>query len=143
MANRLIWEGLEELRAELRRLPSHLAAEGADIVDDEAAQAKDEVVAAYETQFKGDANTGNLVKGVRVRKSRTTFGGSSLLQSTAPHAHLYEYGTQLRRHRNGKSVGQMPPKPTVVPIVVRRRRRMYERLADLVRRQGLEVSGTP
>jgi hypothetical protein len=66
--NRLTFEGLDELRTELRQLPDHLAQEAGAIVLEEAEAARVEIVETYRRNFKGDEGTGNLEKGVRVKR---------------------------------------------------------------------------
>ncbi len=144
--NRLTFEGLDELRAGLRQLPDDLAQEAGVVIADEAEGAKNEIIDTYRRNFKGDDLSGNLERGVRVRRlDGGRFGAAALVQSTAPHAHLYEYGTETRHTRAGVHRGKMPPAGPngMVPIVRRRRRRMYERLKGILVKQGLEVRGEP
>jgi hypothetical protein len=94
---------------------------------------------------KAYASSG-IEKGVRVkRQSAGRYGAAALVQSTAPHAHLYEYGTEVRHTRTGAARGKMPPAGPngMVPIVARRRRRMYDRLKGVLAKMGLEVRGEP
>lgn len=132
MAARVEWSGLQEFKKQLRNLPTELRAEADEIVTATAHEAAAEIVAAYPT-----GPTGNLKKGVKVRQAN----GGAVVISAAPHAHLYEFGTQARQDDLGRNRGSMPPKPTVIPIAQRKRRGMYERLKAMVEKHGLEVKG--
>lgn len=130
------WDGLQELRDALRKLPAELTADASGIVNSAGTGAKDEIVAAY-----AEGRKGNLKRGVTTEEQHTKFGVSVVVRSRAKHAWLYEYGSAPRETRKGKDRGSMPAKPTFVPIVVRRRRTMYERLKALLVSKGLLVSG--
>lgn len=138
MSARVEFEGLEALIADLRRLPDELKGEGLEIVIDAANGAAGEIRQAY-----GRARvTGNLADHVRVGiQAFGQHGAAAVVESGARHAHLYEYGTQTRRTSSGANRGVMPPGNVFVPVVIRRRRSMYERLKGLLRQKGLEVSG--
>jgi hypothetical protein len=132
------WTGLEELRAELRRLPEALHEEGGRIVQARAEAAQVRVVAAYERH----RHTGDLASGVRLTvEASSSLGVAVVVKSTARHAELFEIGTQLRHTGRGWNRGRMPPAHVFVPIMVEERSRMYEQLRDLMRRHGLQVSG--
>lgn len=91
MAGGITWEGLPELVAKIEGLPAKLTDEASTITFEAAKQAADDIRAIY------PEHTGNLRRGVRV--SRRTQGGhraEAVVRSTAPHAHLYEYGTAVR-----------------------------------------------
>jgi hypothetical protein len=63
------------------------------------------------------------------------------VKSTAKHAALFEIGTQARHTNIGANRGSMPPGKIFVPVVVRKRRAMYERLKELLVRHGAKVNG--
>jgi hypothetical protein len=149
--NRLVWDGLDELKAELRRLPDHLKAEGAAIVWSHANAARSEIIAGYPDK------SGHLRAGVRVTlEAGSRFGAGAVLKSAARHAWLYEHGTKGkkrvysgtdkkgRKYRNADR-GPMPAAPTAalaIPKIIRWRTRMYAQLAALLERAGLRVSGS-
>lgn len=133
--NHLRFEGLEELKADLRRLPADLRDEGGAIVLEEGQGAATDIIAAYPEV------TGHLKKGVKVEVFATPWGTTVQVKNVAPHAYIFENGTQVRHTALGLNRGAAPPGRVFVPIVVRRRRRMYERLKDLLRSKGLTVSG--
>jgi hypothetical protein len=77
---------------------------------------------------------------VKVAKARSgRWGASAQVRSNAPHAHFFEYGTQARQTDLGYNRGPMPGKNVLVPIVQRRRLRMYDALAGMVERAGFTV----
>lgn len=65
--------------------------------------------------------TGHLRRGVRQGAHRE--GRGAIVQTTAPHAHLYELGTQMRQDatRKNKSTGRMPARHVFVAAATRTR----------------------
>ena len=95
------WEGLREMVAELEGMGLKLTERSQQIIDDVARQVADDIRQIY------PENTGNLRRGVRVRKGRmSALEATTVVVSTAPHAHLYEYGTAVRSF-DGQDRGQM------------------------------------
>lgn len=136
MSARVVLTGFEELRAALRQLPSELTEEATFIVKAAAEEAARRIVDRYPTV------EGNLKDGVKVRDlSVGKFGVGKQVRSTARHAHLYEYGTQVRHTDLGYNRGSMPARPVFVEEVVRKRRQMYERLIQMMQKHGLTVTG--
>ena len=136
MASTVRWEGLDALRTALRRLPDDLADEASAIVLGAATAAEGEAHSAYPER------TGDLRSGLDVIPSATgRYGVGAILLNRAHHAHLFENGTQARHTAIGANRGAMPPGHVFVPIVIRQRRAMYERLKALLVRHGIEVSG--
>ena len=132
------WSGLDEFIAELRNLPADLAADGSAIVTDTAEEARDAIVAAYPHR------TGNLKKDVRLTvRTAGRFGAAVVVRSAAKHAHIFEIGTQARHNKLGANRGSMPAGNIFVPIAIRKRRLMYERLKRMMQDKGLSVSGEP
>lgn len=126
MKAQLVIEGLDELRAELRRMPDHLVMEAAAILTGHGTKAAEQIRDAYPEV------TGRLKRGVRADRAETARGGASVrVISAAPHAHLYEFGTA----RGGR------PHPTFVPIIQRTRLDVFRDQVALVRREGFQVSG--
>jgi len=130
------WIGLDELRAALLRLPADLTELAAAIVSQAADGAAEEIRAAYP-----EGDTGNLRKGVRVGTARgqRDFSVARVVRSTAPHAHLFESGTQTRQTTLGYNRGFMPGANIFVPVVTRRRRDMEEDLIAVVEQAGIDV----
>jgi len=144
MSVRLVFTGLEELKASLRSLPRDLADEAGHIVEDAAERAGQ----AVRTGYARHRVTGNLGDHVVVeRKEAGPFGAAYVVKSTARHSHLFEHGTEARHYTtiNGVShlTGKMPPNPVFIPAVVRSRSKMYSDLRGLLLRNGLQVSGEP
>lgn len=50
----------------------------------------------------------------------------------APHAHLIEYGTAARFHKNGKAVGQTPAQPFMRPAFQQYRQEVVVRFRDIL-----------
>jgi hypothetical protein len=138
--NRVVFDGLAQLRADLLSLPDDLAQEAAVIVDDTT-----EVTASSLRQAYPRGETGKLRDGVRAEMKREQFGVVGTVHSTSPHAHLWEFGTQLRRTREGWNRGRMPSRDRegLVSIAARNRRQMNGQLVELVRNAGFDVTGDP
>ncbi len=140
MSASLRFDGLSELREQLRNLPAELTAEASGIVTEAATSAEGEVRAKYEAH----ARSGNLAKGLRVTHVDSgKYSAGALLKSTAPHANLFENGSQARHNDIGANRGSMPPAHVFVPAVMRARRRMWGQLKAMVERSGLTVTGEP
>jgi hypothetical protein len=138
--NALTIEGLDELRAALRRLPEELAAEAGGIVLTAATDA----ASAMDAQYAAHEWTGNLRRGLSVTREEATqrYGARAVVKNRAPHAWWAENGTQIRRTSKGVNRGAMPPIHVFVPTAIKYRRAMVEQLKALVRRAGLVVSDT-
>jgi Bacteriophage HK97-gp10, putative tail-component len=135
MSARVTWLGLEELKAALQQLPADLTELAGAIVAEAADGAAEEIRAAYP-----EGETGNLRRGVRVKTLATgAFSVARVVRSTAPHAHLFETGTQTRQTALGYHRGFMPGANIFVPVVSRRRRAMLEDLVAIVEQAGLDV----
>ena len=138
MSASIRWNGLDELREELRNLPEVLAQEASGIVQRAAGDAAQEIRAGYQDHRR----TGKLAAGVKVEsKGIGPFGTALVVKSTAKNAALFEIGTQARHTNIGANRGSMPPGKIFVPVVVRKRRAMYERLKELLVRHGAKVNG--
>lgn len=146
--NKLVLDGIAELRDALRKLPHELKAEAQDVVLGTADSAATDIRVGYRRgslQRKGEGNvrTGNLEKGVSVRKDEaSTFGAGAIVISRSPHAWMFENGTQARHTAIGANRGAMPPGHVFIPIVIRKRKQMYEKLRGLLERHGLKVTGS-
>jgi hypothetical protein len=136
MSARVRWEGLEELQATLRELPATLTAEATGIVETAAASARDDMYAAYPRR------TGTLRDGLAVATPVASAAGVVVvLQNRAKDAGWFEKGTQVRHTKLGANRGAMPPGHVFWPRFYRWRRTMWTNLAELVRREGLTVTG--
>jgi len=147
-------KGLDELRAALKKLPADLQREAAVIVQAQAEQMAVDVVGQYPM-----GPTGNLRAGLRVVLNIDVVGGvKAQVLSTAPHAYIYEHGSEPRAYTGqgriktrknppgwkvGKSTGSMPKRKLFVPIAQLRRRVMVAALVDVIERAGLSVTTLP
>jgi hypothetical protein len=130
-------QGIAELKDALGRLPAELKGQATGIVVEAAYGAQAEIVAAY---TKGP--TGKLKKGVKVKVQEIgPYSVAAQVRSSAPHGWLYEYGTVARKTKRGWNRGTMPNAPDVfIPAMIRYRRAMYLKLAELIRSTGLIVT---
>jgi hypothetical protein len=142
-SNRLVFSGLEELKAQLRALPAALADE-ANIIVQEHAQA---AAAAVRAVYASHRDSGDLAEGVVVEiNAFGRFGVGVVVRSKAKHAWLFDHGSQARHYITRRGVqhltGRMPVRPTFIPTMMRFRRAMYGELGDMLRAHGLIVTGT-
>lgn len=141
---RFVWDGMKELKADLRRLPAALTAEGAGIVRTGAHNAANAIRNKYPTgpgQSRRRKRPGALKRGVTVEEQGGgRFGAHVIVWSRAPHAHLYEWGTDPRETRRGANRGAMTAHDIFVPEMVRRRTQMMLELTYLLVRHGLTVT---
>lgn len=138
MSNHIRLDGFDAFVRQLQTLPEEIRAEARGILVDETEQAAAEIAQRYRA-----GGTGNLQRSVRTRyPSESVLIG--IAQATAPHAHLYEWGTRDRRGPGGAYRGRMPAADrarNIVAIADRHRARLRQRLADLLRRIGFQVEG--
>jgi len=136
MSNRLVFDGLSELREALRNLPAELAVEASHIVEGAANGAAAAIKRDYPVR------TGNLRDHLVVTHvDQGKYSAGALVKNTAKHAALFEIGTQARHTAIGANRGTMPPGHIFVSRVMQARRRMWEDLKDLLVRKGLVASG--
>ncbi len=124
------WTGFEEFLREFGSIPEQLHEEGRQILTEETEGAAQEIRQAYGPHRK----TGALESRVRTSYPSTTVL-VGLVQSKAPHAHLFEFDHKKRGSKGGVVRGRA----TTVPIARRRRERMYRRMADMLRRHNFNV----
>ena len=131
--------GINELKQALADLPANLKGQATAIVLDNAHAAANDIRSQYPTGL-----TGNLKKGVKVVvKEVGPVGVAAQVRSSAPHAHLWEFGTEARHTKLGWNRGVMkrPPAPVFIPTMIKYRRLMYRKLAAIIEAQGLTVKG--
>jgi hypothetical protein len=127
--------GGDALMAALKALPEQLAEEAGGIVAGHAGLAAAKVVAAY------PVHTGNLKKGVTVTRESFGLTVMSKVKSTAPHAYIFENGTNApRRTEKGWNRGKMPPGNVFLPITLREKAALRQDMIALVERAGFKVS---
>lgn len=134
--NRLKFEGLDDLRLELRRLPKDMRDEAAEIVYDSAENGAKDAISNYPRR------SGDLADGVEVQRleGSSAFAGA-IVKNKSKLAFIFENGTQARHSGLGANRGAMPPGHVFVPAMIRARRKMYDRLREMMRRKGLKVIG--
>ncbi len=124
--------GLQDVMQQLTHAPRALREDAMAIVREETEGA------AIEMQQQYARKTGTLA--ARVKTAYPVSGALiGIAQSTAPHSHLYEFGTRVRSTKAGANRGVMPEKPTTPQIAQRRRARMARRLIELVKSHGFQV----
>lgn len=131
------WEGMDELRAAMRKIADGgLSGEAGHIVEGSTNAA----VTAIKAGYSSHRRSGNLNDGVSSTLSSDRNGAAGIVRSSSPHAWIFENGTQARHSALGANRGSMPPGHVFVPAVVKERKRMYIDLKALVERAGFEVS---
>lgn len=135
--NRLVFQGLDDFKRQLRQLPEELAGEAGHIVEGSGNAA----AVAIRTAYGQHKHSGNLQDHVTVEHQSSGLAAKAVVKSTARHSHLFEHGSQARHTDLGWNRGAMPATPTFIPIVIRFRTRMYEELKGLLQRAGLHVKG--
>jgi len=135
--------GMDEFKAELKRLPDDLIAEANTIVVEAANAAAAEAKQIYATYpHKGEPGTMNdLISKVRVDVETEPYRVRARLVSASGYANMFEVGTEIRRTRHGWIRGVIEPLHAVIPTCMRHRREMYAKLADLLVKAGLRVTG--
>jgi HK97 gp10 family phage protein len=134
---RIEWDGLEDLIRKLTDAPREIREEGFAILKESTEQCAAEIAQRYPKKT-----------GAMSRRLRTIYPSTQVLvgviQSTAPHAHLVEFGTQQRRTDKGYNRGKMPPADpqVVVPAAQKHRARMYQRIKEMLIAKGFELSET-
>jgi hypothetical protein len=128
-------KGVDELTAALQRVPGELREDTAPEVEAAAVEAETAIRAAYPVR------TGALKAGLRHEVETTAYGTRARLVNDAPHAAIWEYGTEIRHTDLGQNRGRMPAGMVFVPAVVRERRAMVKDLIQVVERAGFKVHG--
>lgn len=136
MSTRFYFEGLDEFRRALRDLPEHLAQEAGGIIEEETAGAEVEIGAAYSAHSR----SGKLRRALRRRIVKDRVSVTGEVRNTSRLAIILENGSQARHTDIGANRGSMPPAHVFVPVMQRRRRRTYERLKEMMVREGLLVT---
>lgn len=146
----LTFHGILELKEQLRNLPAELKGKATAIVLDSAHSAAADIKGQYPLGPPGrfrkgkPIEPGNLRKGVKVVvKEIGPLGVAAQVRSAAPHAHLYEFGTEARHYvtwrGRRKAIGKQPGRPVFIPTMIRYRRLMYEKFEAMLVAAGLTV----
>jgi hypothetical protein len=130
------WTGVQELIAQFATLAPDLTTTSAPIVELSARVAKDTIYTGYPTR------TGNLKKGLAVVVKTEATRTQATVVNKAPHAWLYERGSETRHSATHDNLGRMPPNPLFSSTMMRTRRALYTALVPhLVDQFGLTVTG--
>ena len=130
------WEGVKELIAQFETLAPDLTTASTPIVELAARVAKDTIYTGYPTY------TGNLKKGLTITEVNEPTRMSCTVINKAPHAWLFERGSQARHNAIGANRGSMPANPLFSSTMMRTRRALYTALVpQLVDQFGLTVTG--
>lgn len=132
------WDGLAQLREDLRRMPADLTADATVIMNRRVDAAESAIKAGYPDR------TGDLKDHVkRVVNNAGQFGVRITLTNTSKLAFIFEHGTMARHTALGANRGIMPAGNVFVPPIVKERTLMYEELKALLEKTGARVSGEP
>lgn len=138
MSGRIELKGLQELSTFFATAADDIREDGMAVVRETTEAAAGEVRRTYPEQSHTATGTGTLA-----RRVRTMYPASSVLAgvvlSTAPHSHLYEFGTRRRQTSRGANRGVMPKRAVTVPIAERYRASMVDKLKAVIRRFGFVV----
>jgi hypothetical protein len=141
-ANRVELIGWNELLIQIRSLPQAFADEAAEMIDNTVEETAASLIQTYPIgPGSGRYRGGNLRKGVKWGTTRSGYGISGFVKSTAKHASIWEFGTQSRKTRKGWNRGKSPAhyNQGLVGIAIRKRRELRGKLIDVVRRAGFEI----
>jgi hypothetical protein len=131
--NRLVIEGLAELKEALSNLPQELVDEASGVVDTKASVAAREIRANYPE--------GPLRDSVEVLSfAHSAFSAGVYIVVNDPIAFIFENGTELRFYK-GQARGRMPAAHAFIPPMVRHRRDMYRELKTMLESHGITVEG--
>jgi Zn-dependent oligopeptidase len=133
MSVRLVMD-TREIRAALAKLPEELRGEAGHIVEASANEAVVAIRSAY------PVFTGNLRDHVYATQFEAgRFVSKWRVINAAKHAWIFEHGTVQRHTGKGANRGIMPPGNVFIPTAIRVRRRLLERLRDMLVQHGLMV----
>jgi hypothetical protein len=128
-------KGLDDLKADLARVPGALRDDTAPRVEAAAVEAEAAIRAAYPER------TGALKAGLRHGVETTAAGTRAWVVNVSTYAAIWEYGTEIRHTGLGQNRGRMPAGKVFVPTVVRERRDMVKDLIAIVERAGFTIRG--
>jgi hypothetical protein len=132
----VLLDGLDELRKALHDMPDELTNAALAIV----ATAAEDTAAEVRTVYP----TGPMRDQVVVSDRSEPYKARFVVESRAPQAHLWEWGTQNRYTQQGWNRGAAPAHKDhgLVSIAIRHRARMKAALIALVESAGFEITET-
>lgn len=132
----VVWHNLDTFKQQLAEQPQTLTRLSEPILASSSVKAADEVRAGYASP--------HLRQGVSATPmpSEKPTVITWKVRNSAPHAHLYEYGTEtVRVTATGAERGRMPAHPVFFPAVGQAGRSMVDELKRMVTAEGYRVSG--
>lgn len=141
---RFRWDGLDELRWHLTNLPQELSDQAQGIVRTAAHRAALRIANRYPVSGRAKKRSGKRLRaGVSVKEEMSHYGARAVVRSAAPHAHLWEWGTEQRQNARGVNRGAMVPSkygaPVFVPVVEEERARMFAAFIEMLRHAGIQL----
>jgi hypothetical protein len=140
---------ISELMDAIDKLPAQMQREADQAVRAAARRTASRLRSAYrQARSKGDTFSANgrtlpkrhLADAVTTKTVSKSLGTvASRVIVNGPHAHLYEYGTQMRATKAGANRGSSPPHPTLIPVALDERRTMVDDIVEIVTQAGFEV----
>jgi len=131
------WKGIAELVQQFKGLAFDLTAASEPDVIAVANAAKNIIYNGYPRR------TGNLRKGLSVVISRQGTRTRATIRNSAPHALLFERGTQARHTKLGADRGSMPPNHIFTATVERAQRELLNGpLPKVIEQFGMKVTGS-
>jgi hypothetical protein len=127
--------GVTEQQHQWRQLPAVLASETQAEADARARTVAVAIAAAYPVR------SGALAAGMTVKAQPSMHKARAVIVNTARHALLYDIGSGPRTTRSGASRGAMPGAHVFIPRVMEARAALRPRIAAIMRKEGLTVSG--
>lgn len=126
------WDGLDAFLAKLQNMPTRLQNRAEGIV----ANARDGAAVEYRQKLPGSLKSTVTTE----LKSGSGGGVVGTVRNTAPHSHLWDFGTKRRRTARGANRGRMPEANALVPVAERWRNVMKRDLVAMVKTEGFDVS---
>lgn len=133
------WQGLTELKLDLRLLPEQFRVETGHLV---LARGNGAAV-RIRTNYGAHVVTGTLQDRARVDTEMSREKVSAKVISAAPHAHLFEFGTKARKTAKGWPRGAARAAPQAhrfIPVMQQERQGLLDDLAAMLTRHGLRVT---
>lgn len=138
MGVQFLLEGMTEFQRALKALPTDMALRARLLIGQSSTEAEREISIAYSSH----RHSGNLAEHLYSKTQLAGVQVEGLVRNNAFHAWLFENGTEgVRRTDKGVSRGRMPPAHIFIPIMIRKRREMYNGLKAIIAEAGLQVSG--
>lgn len=136
MSARFRFDGLADLYQQLKTLPEDLTRDAAPDVEAFGEDAKQEIYNGYPER------TGHLREGLALTVSTEGDRARVEVENTAPHALLFERGTETRHTKEGWNRGRAPANPIFTATMERKRRALLTGpVPQLLISYGMEVKG--